>query len=75
MFANRTLNAILWLGYFEMNFPMEFIDEKKIDFKSANQSGLTSSFLLSVRKSQDSLMFNTALTTLDLTDYGYYLYI
>ena len=30
MFANRTLNAILWFGYFEMNFPMEFIDKKKI---------------------------------------------
>jgi hypothetical protein len=49
-----------------------FIDEKKIDFKSANQSGLTSSFLLSARKSQDSLMFNTALTTLDLIDYTLY---
>ncbi len=49
-----------------------FMDEKNIDFLSNDQSEATSSFLLSVRASQDSLTFRTAITTLGLTDYTLY---
>jgi hypothetical protein len=50
-----------------------FIDERNIDFKSAATASETPrSYLMSVRPTQDSLMFNTAITTLDLNDYTLY---
>lgn len=45
------------------------MDPKTIDFKSAVESEKPETYLISVRKSQDSLMFNTGLTTLRLSDY------
>jgi hypothetical protein len=48
------------------------IDERKLDFVSYQKDGKDASYLLSVRKTQDSLQFTTGKSTLDLKEYTLY---
>jgi hypothetical protein len=48
------------------------IDDQKIDFKSNSTGENVATYLVSVRPTQDSLQFTTALATLDLKDYTLY---
>ena len=48
------------------------MDKQTIDFKSKPSNDAISSYLISVRTTQEGLTFKTALTTLDLRDYTLY---
>jgi hypothetical protein len=49
-----------------------YMDHKKIDFRTYMVNNEAASYLVSTRKEQDSLLFNTALTTFDLKDFTLY---
>lgn len=67
--VNAFFNANLYAGAFD-----EFLwrmDPRTIDFKSATIEN-ANTYLVSVRSGQDSLMFNTAVTTLAIEDFTMY---
>lgn len=49
-----------------------YMDHKKVDFRSYTANGESTSYLVSTRKGQDSLQFNTGLSTLDIRDFTLY---
>jgi hypothetical protein len=72
--SSRSINSDFAINLYVGSFDKFtwFMDDKNIDFKSDNQTETTHSYLLSVRTSQDSLTFRTAVTSLDLNDYTLY---
>jgi hypothetical protein len=74
-FNQGGLNSEFAYNYYAGSFEefLWLIDEKTVDFRSKTQDPkATPSYLVSTRGSQDSLMFNTASTVLDLKDYTLY---
>jgi hypothetical protein len=67
---NCTFNYNQYAGSFEQL--LWYMDDKKIDLKNRFITEKPSSYLLSMRKSQDSLRFNTGVTTLDIRDFMLY---
>ncbi len=66
---NTYFNTNLYAGSFDEFFWR--MDPKTIDFKSANPDN-ASTYLVSTHQTQDSLMFNTAITTLAIKDFTMY---